>query len=67
MTSFNEWYEDSQIEATSGEAGTTSEDISASKSEVTRGWLYQDYGYRYLDTLREMAGQWRPPAGNRKP
>ena len=30
VTSFNEWYEDSQIEATAGDAGTTAVDNSES-------------------------------------
>ena len=66
VTSFNEWYEDTQIEATTGKAGATSKDNSDSGREVTRGMTYQDYGCFYLDTLREMTGQWRPPAGGSK-
>jgi hypothetical protein len=53
VTSFNEWYEDSQIEATSGEAPVTRHDTSAGKQEFTAGHQYEDYSFRYLDVLRE--------------
>jgi hypothetical protein len=53
VTSFNEWYEDSQIEATAGDAGTTVIDNSDSKSRFTGGDRYTDYGQLYLDILRE--------------
>ena len=55
VTSFNEWYEDSQIEATAGDAGTTAVDNSDSKSHFTGGDRYTDYGPLYLDILREEA------------
>jgi glycoprotein endo-alpha-1,2-mannosidase len=55
VTSFNEWYEDSQIEATAGDAGTTAIDNSDSKSQFTGGDRYTDYGPLYLDILREEA------------
>jgi glycoprotein endo-alpha-1,2-mannosidase len=55
VTSFNEWYEDSQIEATAGDAGTTAIDDSDSKSHYTGGDRYADYGPLYLDILREEA------------
>ncbi len=55
VTSFNEWYEDSQIEATSGDAGTTAVDNSDSKSHFTGGDRYADYGQLYLDILRDEA------------
>jgi hypothetical protein len=54
VTSFNEWYEDSQIEATSGTAAATTEDASKSGTEYTAGARYEDYGTKYLDILREM-------------
>ena len=53
VTSFNEWYEDSQIEATASDAGTTAIDNSDSKSRFTGGDRYTDYGPLYLDILRE--------------
>jgi hypothetical protein len=53
VTSFNEWYEDSQIEATSGAAPATRTDASTSKEEFTAGRQYDDYSFRYLDILRE--------------
>jgi len=40
ITSFNEWYEDSQIEATTGDAGITAIDKSAGKSHFTGGDRY---------------------------
>ncbi len=53
VTSFNEWYEDSQIEATVGDQPATSKDISASGKHYTGGDRYVDYGPLYLDILRE--------------
>ena len=53
VTSFNEWYEDTQIEATAGDAPTTRKDDSASGAFYTEGDTYTDYGYLYLDLLRE--------------
>jgi len=55
VTSFNEWYEDSQIEATAGDAGTTAVDNSNGKSHYTGGDQYTDYGTLYLDILRAEA------------
>jgi hypothetical protein len=53
ITSFNEWYEDSQIEATAGTSPATSDDDSSSGNNYTGGQRYADYGYLYLDLLRE--------------
>lgn len=53
VTSFNEWYEDSQIEATAGTAGWTTLDDSESGTAHTGGQRYVDYGYLYLDILRQ--------------
>jgi len=53
VTSFNEWYEDTQIEATRGDAGETKEDDSNSRDHYTQGDRYVDYGTLYLDILRE--------------
>ena len=53
VTSFNEWYEDTQIEATAGTAPPTAKDNSASGAFYTEGDTYADYGYLYLDILRE--------------
>ncbi len=53
VTSFNEWYEDTQVEATSGTAGSTTKDDSASGKHYTQDNRYFDYGYLYLDILRE--------------
>ena len=53
VTSFNEWYEDSQIEATAGDQPATSKDISKSGKHYTGGDRYVDYGPLYLDVLRE--------------
>jgi glycoprotein endo-alpha-1,2-mannosidase len=54
VTSFNEWYEDSQIETTAGTEGVTSTDNSASQKEFTQGDRYSDYGDLYLRILREV-------------
>jgi len=53
VTSFNEWYEDSQIEATAGTSPASSTDDSRSGSYYTGGRRYVDYGYLYLDILKE--------------
>lgn len=53
VTSFNEWYEDSQIEATAGTSAPSSTDDSDSGTYYTGGQVYNDYGYLYLDILRE--------------
>ena len=54
VTSFNEWYEDTQIEATSGTVAPSHTDDSTSKTYYTGGQRYVDYEYLYLDILREM-------------
>jgi len=53
VTSFNEWYEDSQIEATTGTAQPSRTDDSESGMYYTGGERYVDYGHLYLDILRE--------------
>ena len=53
ITSFNEWYEDSQIEATSGDKGCTNKDDSDSGEYFTHGENYCDYEYLYLDILSQ--------------
>ena len=53
VNSFNEWYEDTQIEATAGTAPPTTKDDSESSTFYTEGETYADYGYLYLDVLRE--------------
>ena len=53
ITSFNEWYEDTQIEATKGGGPTTTKDDSDSGTFYTEGDRYVDYGTLYLDILRE--------------
>jgi hypothetical protein len=53
VTSFNEWYEDTQIEATAGTQPATAKDDSDSGTALTGGQHYVDYGTLYLDLLRE--------------
>ncbi|MCB1125681.1 MAG: hypothetical protein KDM81_04240 [Verrucomicrobiae bacterium] len=53
VTSFNEWYEDTQIEATSGTADPSAKDDSETGEYYTGGDRYEDYGPLYLDILRE--------------
>jgi glycoprotein endo-alpha-1,2-mannosidase len=55
VTSFNEWYEDTQIEATTGQATATTIDDSKSGSKLTSGDRYEDYRTLYLDILRDVA------------
>jgi hypothetical protein len=59
ITSFNEWYEDTQIEATAGTAPPTARDQSTDKTKYTGGDRYENYSHLYLDILREAS------AGNR--
>jgi len=54
VTSFNEWYEDTQIEPTAGTAPPSTTDDSDNGTYYTGGDRYVDYGYLYLDILREM-------------
>jgi glycoprotein endo-alpha-1,2-mannosidase len=54
VTSFNEWFEDSQIEATDGIAPPSITDDSENGKYYTGGDRYEDYGYLYLDILRDM-------------
>lgn len=54
VTSFNEWYEDTQIEPTSGTQEPAKHDSSPTGADYTGGQTYYDYGYLYLDILREM-------------
>ena len=53
ITSFNEWYEDTQIEATKGSEPTTTKDDSDTGTFYTEDERYVDYGTLYLDILRE--------------
>ena len=53
VTSFNEWWEDSQIEATTGTVPPSSTDTSENRTYYTGGQKYVDYGYLYLDILKE--------------
>lgn len=57
VTSFNEWYEDSQIEATAGTAEPSTTDDSDSGTYHTGGQRYVDYGTLYLDILREETAE----------
>ena len=58
VTSFNEWYEDTQIEPTSGKAKLpVAKDDSKSGNFFTEDNLYYDYGPLYLDILRSKFGQ----------
>jgi hypothetical protein len=53
ITSFNEWFEDSQIEATAGTAPESTTDDSEDGKYYTGGSIYRDYGTLYLDILKE--------------
>ncbi len=53
VNSFNEWYEDTQIEPTVGNQPTTDRDDSTAGTFFTGKQSYTDYGYLYLDILRE--------------
>jgi hypothetical protein len=53
ITSFKEWFEDSQIEATAGTAPESATDDSEDGKYYTGGGVYRDYGVLYLDILKE--------------
>jgi glycoprotein endo-alpha-1,2-mannosidase len=56
VNSFNEWHEDTQIEASViGPSSNT--DDSPSGSDLTVGRFYEGYGNRYLDILRNATLQ----------
>ncbi len=67
ITSFNEWHEDTQIEPTGGTAPATSTDTSASGSQYTQGFEYDDYGTAHLELIRSatiaVTGRVRGPSG----
>jgi glycoprotein endo-alpha-1,2-mannosidase len=50
VNSFNEWHEDTQIEASVVGASTNTDDTG--NMELTVGRFYEGYGNRYLDILR---------------
>jgi len=54
VTSFNEWHEDTQIEPVDI-ADLTNVDSSDSTVEYTMELLYEGYGTKYLDILRDIA------------
>ena len=56
VTSWNEWYEDTQIEPTAV-APPTNVDDSNSTNGFTRGLYYNRYGTLYLDILRDKTAQ----------
>jgi len=53
ITSWNEWYEDTQIEPTVI-TPPTSIDNSESGSYYTQGFIYEGYGYQYLEVVDEL-------------
>ncbi len=59
ITSFNEWYEDTQIEATTGNAPPSDSDDSPDGTYYTGGEMYYDYEYLYLDILAETTKTYR--------
>ncbi len=57
VTSFNEWHEDTAIEATNV-ASPTNQDNSGTQA-YTDGYYYTGYGTLYLDILKQQTGpQW---------
>lgn len=60
ITSFNEWYEDTQIEPTQGTQPTTQQDDSESEIYFTEKDRYYDYGTLYLDILNQELNPLNP-------
>jgi hypothetical protein len=56
VTSWNEWHEDTQIEPVCP-ADPTSQDDSASGTDLTQGLAYEGYATRYLDILHQETSQ----------
>lgn len=56
VTSWNEWHEDTQIEPVCP-ADPTSQDDSASGTDLTQGLVYEGYATRYLDILHQETSQ----------
>ena len=52
VNSFNEWYEDTQIEPTA--PGVTTDQDDSGRQIYTQGVRYEAYGYKYLDILAQM-------------
>ncbi len=52
IVSFNEWHEDTQIEPTM-ETRATRKDNSPTGTDFTRNLVYQGYGMRYLEIIRD--------------
>lgn len=56
VNSFNEWHEDTQIEALAPyDTGVTTNDVTPG-NDYTQGKAYEPYGTRYLDILRQTTG-----------
>lgn len=60
ITSFNEWFEDTQIEATADLAGTTTKDDSKSGAAFSKGNRYEDYGNLYLNIVHDLTSSPSP-------
>ncbi|MCG8449508.1 MAG: glycoside hydrolase family 99-like domain-containing protein [Pirellulales bacterium] len=53
VNSFNEWHEDTQVEATIVSPSTNTDDSTAG-ARFSEGRFYEGYGTRYLDMLRSL-------------
>lgn len=54
VNSFNEWHEDTQLEATTVSPFTTTDDTA--NNTLTENKFYEGYGTKYLDILRQNTG-----------
>lgn len=59
ISTFNEWYEDTEIEP-SVVTGPTTTDTSPTGAQYTQGLVYQGYGTTYLDILRNQIAAAKP-------
>ena len=57
VTSWNEWYEDSQIEPTAAGAPLT-----AAPAALTQGYAFAPYGFTFLEDLQRFKASWEAAA-----
>jgi glycoprotein endo-alpha-1,2-mannosidase len=56
ITTWNEWNEDTNIEPTKGDAGSSSNPVN-----YTKGFTYDDYGFGLLQVIQDFLQPFNPP------